>query len=100
MASNEMSAVKGVKKGGSLGLVALNPHHQVFRLQTLDAHLDALNLSFSHLCLTPACFSNVSLEAGAVLGSNTVAVSPRDLAAAAYDLQKREREKQKVTNLP
>ena len=88
MASNEMSAVKGMKKGGSVRLVALHPPHQLCRLQTLNTHLDALNLSFFHLCLTPACFSNVSREEGAVLGSNTVAGSPRDLAAAAYDLQK------------
>ena len=37
MASNEVSAVKRVKKGGAMGLVTFHALHQVLRLHSLDA---------------------------------------------------------------
>ena len=37
VASNEVSAVKRVKKGGTLGLVKFHAPHQIFRLHSLDA---------------------------------------------------------------
>ena len=36
VASNEVSAVKGVKKGGTMGLVTFHAPHQILRLHSLD----------------------------------------------------------------
>ena len=36
VASNEVSAVKGVKKGGPMTLVTFHASHQIFRLHSLD----------------------------------------------------------------